>query len=86
MTESSNCQRYDELQESVDNSSEWTDLFNVKMGQKLETNLYTYLRAETGYTDYDLTQMSDVATYVMWANYHGIDLSFPLSEDDLKWS
>ena len=43
------------------------------------------MRTETGYTDYDLTQMSDVATYIMWANYHGIDLNFPLSENDLKW-
>ena len=32
-----------------------------------------------------MSQMSDVATYIMWADYHGIELNFPLSDDALKW-
>ena len=85
MTESVNCQKYAELSNAVDNSFEWSNLFNNKMGNLLEDHLYKKLRTETGYTDYDLMQMSDVSTYITWANYHGIELKFPVSEEDLKW-
>lgn len=52
----------------------------------LNGGLYDWLRAETGYTDYDLMQMSDVGTYVNIANYHGMELKFPMTEDHVKWS
>ena len=29
--------------------------------------------------------MSDVATYITWADYHDIDLKFAVSDEELKW-
>ena len=66
-------------------SKEWDEVLNGKMAELLDTNLYRKLRGETGYTDYDRMEMSDVATYISWAEYHGIELKFPVSEKDLKW-
>ena len=66
-------------------SKEWDEVLNGKMAELLDTNLYRKLREETGYTDYDRMEMSDVATYISWAEYHGIELKFPVSEKDLKW-
>lgn len=51
----------------------------------LNSNLYDWLRKETGYTEFDLLEMSDLATYVWTAAYHGIELKFPLSQDHVKW-
>mmetsp|Transcript_7157 Transcript_7157/g.9977 ORF Transcript_7157/g.9977 Transcript_7157/m.9977 type:complete len:283 (-) Transcript_7157:122-970(-) len=52
----------------------------------LNDNLYDWLREETGLYDYDLLQMSDVATYVNIAHYHGMELQFPVSEEHNKWA
>ena len=73
LTESSNCQRYAGLQSDVTNSPEWANLFNVMMPEKLEPNLYSSLRQEEpSFSDYGVQEMSDVATYISWAQYHGI--------------
>ena len=52
LTESSNCKRYAGLGTSVKKSKEWDELFNTRMSEKLEPNLYEKLRQETGYSDY----------------------------------
>ena len=49
-------------------------------------NLYLWLQSETGYYDYDLMEMSDLATYVNIADYHGIALKFPVSDEQYKWT
>ena len=53
--------------------------------QYLNDNLYDWLREVTGYTNYDVKAMSDVATYVWDAKYHGIELKFPVSEEHFNW-
>lgn len=53
--------------------------------QYLNDNLYDWLREVTGYTDYDVKAMSDVATYVWDAKYHDIELKFPVSEEHFAW-
>ena len=71
----------------MDVSDQWETLFNMKMpDEHLNDNLYDWLREQTGYTDYDLQQMSDVATYVNIAHYHGIELKFPVSDEHMKWT
>ena len=51
----------------------------------LNDNLYDWLREVTGYEDYDLLAMSDVATYVNIATYHGMELTFPVSDVHNQW-
>jgi len=52
----------------------------------LTYNLYLWLQSETGYYDYDLMQMSDLATYVNIAIYHGMRLDFPISTTHYRWT
>ncbi len=61
-------------------------LFYEKLPDEyLNENLYDWLREETGYWNYDLLQMSDVATYVNIAKFHNIELGFPVSDEHNKW-
>ena len=60
-------------------------MFNEKIPNLLNENLYDWLREETGFHDYDLLAMSDVATYVNIAKWHGMELNFPVSDEHNKW-
>lgn len=86
LTNESNCERFEQLEDVVTSSDEWQTLFNELMPEEyLNENLYDWLKAETGYSDFDLQEMSDLATYVYTANYHGMSLEFGITEEDSKW-
>lgn len=51
----------------------------------LNDNVYDWLRSETDSDDFDLMAMSDLATYVYTATYGGLELEFPVSEEQAKW-
>ena len=86
LTDGKNCHRFEQLEEDVSKSPEWSELFNEKLpNEYLNENLYDWLRDETDTHDYDLLQMSDVATYVHIATWHGMKLEFPVSEEHFKW-
>ena len=86
LTDGDNCLRFSEVEDSVDASPEWQTLFNEKMpNEYLNDNLYEWLREVTGYEDYDLLAMSDVATYVNIATYHRMELTFPVSDLHNQW-
>ena len=68
LTDSANCEKFQEVEDSIEVSDEWVSLFYEHLPDEyLNDNLYDWLRSETGYTEYDLMQMSDVATYVFTA-------------------
>ena len=86
LTDGKNCKRFKQVEHSVSNSQEWQTMFNEKMpNEYLNENLYDWLREETGFYDYDLLLMSDVGTYVNIAKWHGMELSFPVSDEHNKW-
>ena len=86
LTDGKNCHRFEQLEEDVSKSPEWSELFNEKLpNEYLNENLYDWLRDETDTHDFDLLQMSDVATYVHIATWHGMKLEFPVSEEHFKW-
>lgn len=86
LTDSSNCSRFAQIEDDVAVSPEWTGLFNQKMPVYLNPNLYDFLKEqEPDWTDYDLTEMSDVSTYVFTATVQGMELEFPVDDDTLKW-
>ena len=56
------------------------------MPESLNPNLYSALKKEEpGFSDYDLQDMSDVATYISWAQYHGIELNIEVTDEQSKW-
>lgn len=44
LTDSSNCDRFAQIEDDVAVSPEWTDLFERKMPAYLNPNLYDYLK------------------------------------------
>ena len=82
---SHNCERFKQVEDDVAASEEWKSLFETKMGKDLlRPNVYDWLTEKTG-EDLDLLKMSDVATYVHLARYHGMELTFEVSEEHFKW-
>ena len=85
LVDSSNCQRYKQIEDDVEFSDEWTTFFNVNMGEdNLEPNVYDWLIAATK-LNRDLYEESDIATYVWDAHYHDMKLKFEVSDDHFKW-
>ena len=55
LTDGKNCHRFEQLEEDVSKSPEWSELFNEKLpNEYLNENLYDWLRDETDTHDYDL--------------------------------
>jgi len=54
------------------------------MNSILEDSIYPKLRNLTDMADADSQEMSDVCTYIFWANVEGIELTFDVSNQDLR--
>ena len=85
LTEGSNCKRFQQIEDDVEFSDEWTTLFNVKLGENLlEPDVYDWLIAVTK-LNRTLYEESDIATYVWDAHYHDMKLRFDVSDEHQKW-
>ena len=84
LVDSTNCLRFAGLYESVTLSHEWTSFFNEFV---FDLNpVYNKLRPFlTDGATFDSMSMTDVCTYVYWANYHNIALIPDLTETDIAW-
>lgn len=82
-TTGEDCKRYSMLQERTksSNSVAW---WHKEMNSVLEDSIYPKLRNLTDMPDADSNEMSDVCTYIFWANVEGIELTFDVSDYDLK--